>query len=149
MLRQQVKHTALPRSTTTLTTHWRSSSSNLRLPILEHLVCDIVGEGAGVFMQVVGVAPLEIESFNYCLDPHAPTSLVLNFTILIHLQLLTRRCYTKKRVELFMPKMQQSEPSRSDYILVSHSPLEDLSTRRSKAVHETMSTTHLPMSLVN
>ncbi|KIJ96265.1 hypothetical protein K443DRAFT_292697 [Laccaria amethystina LaAM-08-1] len=39
-----------------------------RLPILEHLVCDIVGEGAGVFMHVVGVAPLEMESSNYCPD---------------------------------------------------------------------------------
>jgi len=104
------RHTALPRSSKTLTTHWRDSGSNYviaslakptrdklqlqpstMVPILDHSVCDVVGEGAGVLMRVVRIAHSEVESSNYRLDLYA-IPLVSNFTTLIHLQSLTCRC---------------------------------------------------------
>ena len=62
------------------------------VPILDHLVCDVVGEGADALVRIVRIALLKVGSSKFRVDPYASIPLVfLNFTILIHLQLLTCR----------------------------------------------------------
>ena len=58
----------------------------------------VVGEGKGIFVHIVRIAPFEAESPSWSLDLYAPVLLSLSFTIFIDLQHVTRRHYSKKRV---------------------------------------------------